>query len=223
MLDRMVGNRKLHSKVAIVAAGNLETDNAIVEEMSTALQSRLAHYELVVDYEAWLEWAMTNSIHHYITSFIKWKPTALQNFKPDSPDYTYACPRTWEFASRFLYQRELKDPLLLVNLVGVLGEGMAREFLGYCKIYGQLPTQEEILAAPNIVAVPDDRSVLWAITGSIACWVKEQTVGKLMEYVNRFPKEFQVVCLKEMVKRNAAISQTPAVSQWISSNAVELW
>jgi hypothetical protein len=223
MLDRMVGNVKLHSKVAIVAAGNLETDNAIVEEMSTALQSRLAHYELIVDAPTWLEWAMSNGIHHYVTSFIKWKPSSLHNFRPDSPDVTYACPRTWEFASRFLYQRDLSDPLLLVNLIGVLGEGMAREFLGYCKVYGQLPSAEEILKAPNLVEVPEDRSILWAITGSIASWVKETTVDKFMEYVCRFPKEFQFVCLKEMVRRNQAMGSTPAVSQWISINAAELW
>ena len=41
ILDRMVGLRKLHSHVAIVAAGNLASDNAIVEDMSTALQSRM--------------------------------------------------------------------------------------------------------------------------------------------------------------------------------------
>ena len=40
ILDRMVGSHHLHKNVAIVGAGNLETDNAIVQPMSTALQSR---------------------------------------------------------------------------------------------------------------------------------------------------------------------------------------
>ena len=55
VLDRMVGIYHLHKNVAIACAGNLETDNAIVQPMSTALQSRLVHLELVVDVKEWLD------------------------------------------------------------------------------------------------------------------------------------------------------------------------
>ena len=41
VLDRMVGKGHLHKNVAVVCAGNLESDGAIVEQMSTPLQSRL--------------------------------------------------------------------------------------------------------------------------------------------------------------------------------------
>ena len=72
ILDRMVGSHHLHKHVAIVAAGNLETDNAIVEPMSTALQSRLVHLELVIDHMEWIDWASTNNIDHRI---IAWAET----------------------------------------------------------------------------------------------------------------------------------------------------
>ena len=93
ILDRMVGNHKLHKNVAIVAAGNLETDNAIVQPMSTALQSRMAHLELVVDSKEWVDWASSNEIDHRITSYINFRPDALYTFSPDHTDKTYASPR----------------------------------------------------------------------------------------------------------------------------------
>ena len=93
VLDRMVGSHHLHKNVAIVAAGNLDTDNAIVQPMSTALQSRLVHMELVVDPKEWDEWATEAGIHHRITDFIKFKPGLLYTFTPDHTDKTYACPR----------------------------------------------------------------------------------------------------------------------------------
>ena len=48
ILDRQVGSFNLHPNCAIVAAGNKITDKAVVTQMSTALQSRLIHYELSV-------------------------------------------------------------------------------------------------------------------------------------------------------------------------------
>ncbi|PDO90562.1 ATPase AAA, partial [Burkholderia mallei] len=36
ILDREVGNHKLHDKCFIIAAGNLDTDNAITNTMSSA-------------------------------------------------------------------------------------------------------------------------------------------------------------------------------------------
>lgn len=93
ILDRMVGNHKLHKNVAIVAAGNLETDNAIVQPMSTALQSRMAHLELVVDSKEWVDWASSNEIDYRITSYINFRPDALYTFSPDHTDKTYASPR----------------------------------------------------------------------------------------------------------------------------------
>ena len=45
ILDRLVGNKRLHSNVAIIGAGNLETDNAVVFPMSEALKSRMVHLE----------------------------------------------------------------------------------------------------------------------------------------------------------------------------------
>lgn len=225
VMERQVDNRKLHPQVAIVSAGNLETDNAFVEEMSTALQSRIIQYQLQIDHEAWLEWAEVNNIHHYVTSFIKWKPVSLYQFDPNGPEETFPCPRTWEFASRFLHQRDknLNDPLLRANLAGALGEGMAREFLGYCKVYMQLPGLEEILRAPTTIPVPDERSIIWAITGSIATWAKESILDKLMLFVDRFPKEFQVVTLREMVRRQPALGASTVITNWISKNSVELW
>ena len=75
----------LHKNVAIVCAGNLETDNAIVQPMSTALQSRLVHLELVVDSKEWGDWAARHGIHPYITSYINFKPGNLYGVDERAP------------------------------------------------------------------------------------------------------------------------------------------
>jgi hypothetical protein len=224
VLDRMVGSHRLHKNVAMVMAGNLETDGAIVHPMSTALQSRLLHLELVVDANEWNEWATSKgNIHHHITSFINFKPGQLYTFTPDHTDSTYACPRTWEFASRLVDVLDEDSPDLLPTLAGTLSEGVAREFIGFRKIYQRLPTINDITADPRKVRVPEEPSILFALTGSIAHNISDKNAGDLMDYVSRLPVEFQVVCLRESVRRNKAMLANAAVQKWIANSAASLF
>lgn len=223
VLDRMVGSHHLHKNVAIVAAGNLETDNAIVQPMSTALQSRLVHMELVVDAGEWDDWASQNGIHHRITDFIKFKPGMLYTFSPDHTDKTYACPRTWEFASRVLSVADEGSPQLLPMLAGTLSEGVAREFVSFCKIYADLPKPSQIMAMPESIKVPTEPSILFALTGTIAHNATMDNFSQLMKFVQRLPAEFQVVTLRETIRRNKPMMAHPAVQKWIGDSAASLF
>lgn len=223
VLDRMVGSHHLHKNVAIVAAGNLETDNAIVQPMSTALQSRLVHMELVVDAKEWDEWASGAGIHHRITDFIKFKPGMLYTFTPDHTDKTYACPRTWEFASRLLSIVDEGSPQLLPMLAGTLSEGVAREFVSFCKIYADLPKIAQIVAAPDTIKVPQEPSILFALTGTIAHNATMDNFGQLMKFIQRLPAEFQVVALRETIRRNKPMMAHASVQKWVAESAQSLF
>lgn len=220
VLDRMVGQFSIHPKVAIMCAGNLDTDNAITQEMSTALQSRLVHLELQINPTEWCSWAMSNGISHKITDYIKFKPSALYTFKPDHSDKTYACPRTWEFANRLMDYADTDDMLPL--LAGTLSEGVAREFITFTKIYESLPKMESIIKDPTGTAVPDEPSVLFAITGSLANHVTEKNCSTIMKYADRLPKEFQVLFLREAIKRNPTLITHASVLKWAENTGTAL-
>ena len=223
ILDRMIGQRKLHKKCAMVAAGNLQTDGAIVEEMSTALQSRMAHIELVVDAESWIEWAQETGINHKISDYIKFKPGQIYTFRPDHSDKTYACPRTWEFANRVMNVTEDGSPNRLPMLAATLSEGVAREFITFCKIYDSLPKPAQIVASPELIAVPDEPSILFALTGSIAHNATEDNFAAYMKYIKRLPVEFQVVTMRETLRRNKEMKSNTVVKTWIANSAAALF
>lgn len=223
LLDRMIGQRKLHKNVAMVGAGNLETDNAIVEEMSTALQSRLVHLEMRVDHKVWLDHAMARGVDHRITSFIQFKPDSLMNFDPDHTDRTYGCPRTWFFSDRLTRGQEKVSHDDLPLLAGTIGQGLAREFVGFCQIHGDLPSLQTILSNPSAVPMPEEPSVLYALTGAVANHATPTNIGTLMGFISRMTPEFQVICLREVVRRDTTMLQNAAVSEWISRNATELF
>jgi len=223
LLDRMIGQRKLHKNCGLVAAGNLETDGAIVEEMSTALQSRMAHIELVVDPQEWTNWAAENGVDHRISDYIKFKPGQLYTFNPDHTDKTYACPRTWEFANRVLKVTEEGSKMRLPMLASTLSEGVAREFITFCKIYQDLPKPAQIMASPETVKVPTEPSILFALTGSLAHNATVDNFGPIMKFISRLPTEFQVVTLRETIRRNKAMMAHPAVQKWIADSAADLF
>jgi hypothetical protein len=223
VLDRMVGSHHLHKNVAIALAGNLESDGAIVHEMSTALESRLVHMELVVDATEWNNWAIIKGLDSRITSYINYKPGSLYTFSADHTDCTYACPRTWEFADRLLKEDDDNSVDALPLLSGTLSEGVAREFLAFCKIYRDLITVEEICKDPVNCKVPSEPSKLFALCGSIAEKMTDGNVAGLIQFVFRMPAEFQVICLREAVRRNKAILKNEALHTWITKSGKEFF
>ena len=223
VLDRMVGKYNLHDKVAVVAAGNLASDGAIVEEMSTALQSRLVHIEVKVNPIEWSKWASKEQIDHRIISFIEFKPGLLYTFKPDHTDMTYASPRTWEFGDRILKQVDVKDALTKPLLAGCLTFGVAHEFTMFCDIMASLPTINDIIAAPDQVRVPGEPGHLFAMCGSISHHMNKINANEVMKFVARLPVEFQVVCMRMTMNRNQSLVAEPSLVKWVAANAVALF
>ena len=212
LLDRQVGIHDLHSKVLIVGAGNKLDDGAVVENMSTALQSRLVHLELAVDANEWDDWAVSSGVDTRITSFIKFKPDMLYNFRADHTDVTYACPRTWEFTDKILKVSDVNSPDMRVMLSGTLGNGAAAEFLAFCKI--KTPNIKDIIKDPMAVEVSDDPSVQYSLAGAIAQRVNDTNIDPLVTYIGRMPAEFQVICLRDIIRRHPTLSSHKAITAW---------
>lgn len=223
VLDHMVGKYHLHSKVAIVCAGNLDTDGAIVEQMSTAMQSRIVHINLEVCPKEWSAHATKMKFDHRIISFVEYKPGLVYTFKPDHCDRTYAAPRTWEFVHDYLAQNDVKDVDTLPSIAGMITEGVAREFLLFCDIFQNLPTIHDIVTAPDQIRVSNEPSILFAITGSMAHHATPANIGPLLLYIKRLPLEFQIVCMRMMLGRDRTLINNADAQKWLEVNAVELF
>lgn len=211
---------KLHKNVAIISAGNKVDDGAAVTgEMSTALKSRMAHFEIQVSVDVWLEWALAAGVDHSITSFIKFKPTALYDFNPQVDALTFPCPRTWGMVARITKTVGINSPMLLNMVTATLGEGTAREYMNFCKNYSNLPTFADIIANPDKIPVPEELSTRFALSGSIGAQTNKSNVDAVMTYVNRMPAEFQLRTFHDFIKREPTLVTCPTVRAWLQANA----
>lgn len=211
ILDRMVGQRKLHPKVLLACAGNLETDRAVVHGMSTALQSRLIHIEMRIDHKEWMHWALQNQVDSRILGFLEWKPGYLHSFNPEHQDKTFACPRTWHFANKLVHGKPITNDDIPL-LAGTVSAGIAQEFVQFAQIYADLPKVSDILQAPDKASIPTEPSTKYAMATVVADHFTDKTADDFAVYIQRYPVEHQVVMLRMVHQRQPQLMRHKAVS-----------
>lgn len=225
ILDRGIEDKHLHANVVIAAAGNLSTDKAIVNNMSTAMQSRLQHYVLRVDLKAWIIWANKHGIDHRIVSYVSYKPEVLHNFDPEHNDFTFPCPRTWEFLSRkvSIYPGKEIVPNKIVSMAATVGEAAAREFYAFSQIYKDIPTIAEIVGNPTGVPMSNEPSAQYAMAGMLGENISTLNAKPLMEYIQRMPIEFQILSLQRGRAKDRNLRKDKSVMNWIRENSDEMF
>ncbi len=134
VLEHRVGPFAFHEKTVVMAAGNLEEDNAIVTSLSSALCNRFAHYIHRVDAKSWLEWGAREGIAPAILAYVgRFGDEALYR---NSGDLAFPTPRSWHMASRVLEKADPPDRKRVV--AACVGIEAAEKFFDYLRIYHQV-------------------------------------------------------------------------------------
>jgi len=221
ILNKVVGQHKLHKKVCIIGAGNLASDGAVVSRMSTPMQSRLIHYFYSPTYKEWEDREGAN-IDYRILSYIQFKPDSLFRFNPKTDLYSFPCERTWGSLSTIIKGNDL-DSSYLADICGAIGEAEGRQFYGYCQIFEDLPTIKDILSKPETTHIPTEPSTLYAISGLLTEHLKESNADVLLKYISRLPIEFGVITLRNINKRYPHSITYPAIKDWCKTYSKELF
>lgn len=211
LLEREINGRKIHPNVLMAASGNLDTDKAIVNPLSTALQSRLIHLQMEASLADFRAIAPKLGIDYRIMGFLEFQPHKLHVFDPDHDDRTFPCPRTWEFTSRLIKDEVDVDPWLGL-LTGTIGAGVAVEFAAFCKLYHSLPKLDDILTYPDRALIPSEASARFATLSFVIESTKMDNYLPILDYIKRFPEELQVVYYRSMFQRLPKMRDDPKVA-----------
>lgn len=144
ILNRRIGQYKLPDNVVIIAAGNRETDKGVTYRMPAPLTNRFVHFEMRVDYDSWLNWAIQHNIHSDVIGYLSQHKMDLFDFAPNSSSRSFATPRSWTFVSEILGE-SMSDKQIVDIISGTVGEGIAHKFIGHRKWSGQLPTASDVV------------------------------------------------------------------------------
>ncbi len=181
--ERTCGEHALPEKTSIILAGNLGEgdDTTITEFDDSALDGRLAVFQLRPTAQDWLFWAEREGIHPYILRYIALFPERLWDEENINPN-----PRGWHQVSRALagsYSIGTEEELLdhLAANPGGSMESIIHSLVGHvagADFIAQL-TAPRALSTADVLAGSEDKlarmiegsipseDILWALSGAV--------------------------------------------------------
>lgn len=217
VLDRRIGNYELPPGWSVVAAGNRTTDRSVVHTMPAALANRFVHLDYDVDTDDWLDWATAHGVSFGTRGYIRYRPQNLVTNKIDAGMRAFPTPRSWYFADQVI-NSSVSSEVQLELLKGTIGEGAAVEYLGYMRESTKLPPIEKILMDPDNVEVPDSPSTKYAQIAALESSVTSTNFERMLRYVERMDKEFEVVFVTSSSRRDKKLTETKAFNKWLTAN-----
>lgn len=166
--DRVINDMPINSNWGVFGAGNLDEDRAYTNSMAPPLKDRASEVELVgASSDQWSQWAMEHGIEPRIIGFINFKNTAL--YKVDFNDkQKFTTYRGWERVSNLIKGLGENDYSTMELLsCSAIGEGIAREFVAFCKISQQID-MAGIINDPQKIKAINEISIKWFINTAVA-------------------------------------------------------
>jgi hypothetical protein len=220
-LDRAIGEYQLPDGWSVVAAGNGTGDRAVSNPMPSPLVSRFLHIHLEASAEDWVGWAISNGIAPEIIAFVRVRPDLIYDFNPKNwaQNAPYACPRSWDALSRFITGEDgTVDVIDLPVFSGFIGEAAGAEFFGFLKTCQDVPAVDEILANPNTAKLPKTPAGNYAVIAGLAKRATVENFDKVVCYLERLDKEFEVCGFRDACRANKELVKTPTYSKWVVKN-----
>ena len=223
--DRAIGEHKLPDNVMIIAAGNRATDRAGSTQMTKSLANRFQHFAVASSLKDWKQWAIPAGIDQRIIGFLSFRENMLFSFDPSSDDNAFPTPRSWEMASDYLSC--ITDDSEIVDAVApCIGIGAATEFNGYLKVYGHLPSMQDIVDGKK-VDVPNQPDVMFALSSALVSCMSKQKLSPIqkenvMKFVTSMSVDFSLLTFKDMILIPgflATMSKSATFVQWSSKHS----
>ena len=216
VLDRMVGQSNLHERVLVGCAGNLSTDRAIVNALSTAMQSRLCHFTLVHDHTEWLEdVALKQNYDMRVIAYLNRYKSRLFDFRADHNEDTFCCPRTWEFVNNYV---QLEAPGAIPigetsTYAGTITSGVAVDFVQFTAVFQSLINYKDVIADPENCPIASDNAQQWANITHLMEMVDEKNYGAFAKYANRFALDFRILFFRGTLVQHPELQEHPAFAK----------
>ncbi|MFZ4578136.1 MAG: AAA family ATPase [Myxococcota bacterium] len=209
VLERRVGPFRFHPGTVVMAAGNLEEDQAIVSTLSSALNNRFVHFQLKVEPEAWLRWGERSGVHPAVLAYVHAQDRIASGVLYDNTgDDAFPTPRSWEMASRLLLAAGDDDRAGRRLCAACIGAPAAEKFFAHLRIYQRVDARgivEKGKAVDFSKGKESEASFVAAAVYAIADWLTGAVVadGKLVNVVKflRSPgldAEYQFLFLRRL-------------------------
>ncbi|OJB08175.1 ATPase [Burkholderia ubonensis] len=204
VLARRIGEHKLPDCVTFVAATNRRGENSAVAGLLDPLIDRFAAVvELVSNVNCWTSWAVKHAMPPELIAFLRFKPDLLWEERRNRDIVASASPRKWgKLGEAF---PDLPADLLTEAINAGVGSGAGAELISFLSIYRALPSVDAILMNPDIGVIPEEPSILFALTAALANQASDGNFERVLRYADRLvdagQREFTALLVRDATAR----------------------
>lgn len=225
ILTGTAGQHSVHEGIGFVLAANRPEDRSGSTKEYDFIINRRAEIHIRPDVKAWEDWAVRKSIPPLFIAFAVRNPEVTFSGRVPEKQGPYCTPRSLVMASNLMQHSGFIDPRTsqfvglddestetVINemLSGLIGAPATNALLTWARMKTEVPEFEQIVQDPKGAFIPDRPDAKMLVAYDMAHRVDEETVGKVIDYALRLPKEFQLVFGTAAVKRNFRLLQTKA-------------
>jgi hypothetical protein len=167
--DRRLGEHKLPDGWIPMATGNRVEDSAGARHLLSALRNRCILIEVTPNLDEWIEdFAIPNGVTKEVIGFLTFNRAKFVHYT----DGASATPRTWHLLSKMMKVTPRENLHEVAS--GLVGAGVAFEFITYLEVYGKLPSPQDFIEGKVEFPPADELSLRYALTTSVADYVRNR-------------------------------------------------
>jgi len=224
--DKVWMTHKLSPGWAVWFAGNRVQDKAGSNKQFSHLINRQREIAIRDDTESWKTWAeRAHLLPEVITFGEAYSQWLFQEMPKDLAPW--CTPRTLHQAEihlkalmRAYNDNKLPtDPTVQEELGGGIGPGAAKDLIRHIREGQDLPTYEQVMAAPKSAPVPVKPDGRRLMAYRIADRLTKPDVKGAMDYMDRYGDEFQAIFARMAIHKDYEFVFDPAFGEWCDKKA----
>lgn len=215
ILGRELNGKRISDHVVFAAATNRKEDKAGVSGILAPLLDRFAAV-IPVDFhiDDWAGWMMQQGYDPTLVGFARLRPNMMVGVEASGAIEKTCTPRAVASVGELL-KLGVNDA---VSLGCVAGNAWATEYVAFRNVVSALPSIESIWKNPSKAKVPTENPIRYGLMAALAHHAQDEHVDALMEYLDRVPPQFAVVCLKDCGARLKSLATNEKFFEWVQNN-----
>ena len=222
ILDRRVGRYTLPEDTRVWLASNRASDRSGVGREFDHIINRTAVVNVEGHPEDLAAWMAEHDYPAIFRSYVLRRPNIVFGGIPKE-QRPFCTPRSFVAACDFLMLTGQQDEYTpssfdMTVLSGTVGDAEAADLQAFLRLHDQLPSKREVLESPDVAKMPSGMDGQMVVVQMLAFDVTVDTVDPVVTYVKRMSPDMAVSFVKTAVKKNPALLNTKAVTNWVTDN-----
>lgn len=192
--DRIIGEGKINDGWGIIGAGNLSSDRALTFDLPLPLRDRCCECELInSDIENFTTYMVKKGFRKEIIAFINAHSSVMRDVTSGDSKVKNTTTRGWERVNHLINDKNSIDRAFELLCQTAIGEGIASDFIAFCKIQEKMKVEDYIKEPKRILEINGDEalSLKYFLITCVADQYKDEKLDfkKIMEISKVFDSE----------------------------------